>query len=127
MMPNLPFPNLEIVTKGGIAEIKLKNQDLAEMLKKAIESKGQKVTKVEVYPDVFVVVVDLTEFENKLRQQGFPATIEPKELKITIDRKELIDTFTKVTNLSELGVTIKDERDYILLSGRITGLPNVKM
>ena len=127
MMPNLPFPNLDITTRGNIAEVKLKNQDLAEMLKKAIESKGQKVTKVEVYPDVFVIYIDLTEFENKLRQQGFPATIEPKELKITIDRKGLIDKFIEVTNLSELGVTIKDERDYILLSGKITGIPNVKM
>ena len=127
MMPNLPFPNLEIITQGEIAKVKIKNEDLAEMLKKAIESKGQKVSKVEVYPDVFVVVIDLTEFENKLRQQGFPATIEPKELKITIDRTELINTFIKVSKLSELGITVKDERDYILLSGRITGIPNINM
>ena len=127
MTPNLPFPNLEIITQGEIATVKIKNEDLAEMLKKAIENNGQKVKKVEIYPDAFVVIADLLDIERTLVNYGLKATIEPKEIKITIDRNELIDTFIKVSKLSELGVTVKDERDYILLSGRITGLPNIRM
>jgi len=120
MIPNLPFPNVEMVTKGGMAEVKLKNQDLADMLRKAIENKGQKVKDVEVYPDVFVIVVDLSDLERNLINQGLKATLEPKEIKITIDRRELINAFTSVTNITQKGIEVIDERDYILLRGKIT-------
>ena len=120
MMPDLPFPNLDITTKGNIAEVKLKNESLAEMLKKAVESRGQKVKKVEVYPDAFVVIADLSDIERTLTNYGLKATIEPKEIKITIDRKELVNAFSNVTNIKQKGIEVIDERDYILLRGKIT-------
>ena len=125
MIPNLPFPNLDITTRGNIAEIKLKNQDLADMLKKAVENRGQKVKKVEVYPDAFVIVIDLSDLEQGMRTQGLPVNIKPKEIKITIDRKELINAFATITQLSQKGIEIIDERDYILLRGNIVGIPNI--
>ena len=125
MIPNLPFPNLDITTRGNIAEIKLKNQDLADMLKKAVENRGQKVKKVEVYPDAFVIVIDLSDLEQGMKTQGLPVNIEPKEIKITIDRKELINAFATITQLSQKGIEIIDERDYILLRGNIVGIPNI--
>ena len=125
MIPNLPFPNLDITTRGNIAEIKLKNQDLADMLKKAVENRGQKVKKVEVYPDAFVIVIDLSDLEQGMRTQGLPVNIKPKEIKITIDRKELINAFATITQLNQKGIEIIDERDYILLRGNIVGIPNI--
>jgi len=97
------------------------------MLKKAIERNGQKVKNVEVYPDVFVVVIDLSDLEQRMKSQGLPATIEPKEIKITIDRKELIESFKRVSNLEEKGVTVVDKVDYIELRGTIMNIPNVNM
>ncbi|RLC35782.1 hypothetical protein DRH29_05785 [candidate division Kazan bacterium] len=125
MIPNLPFPNLDITTRGNIAEVKLKNQDLADMLKKAVENRGQKVKDVEVYPDAFVIVVDLSDLERTLINQGLKATLEPKEIKITIDRRELINAFATITQLNQKGIEIIDERDYILLRGNIVGIPNI--
>jgi len=115
----IPFPNLEIVTRGNIMEAKLKNKDLADMLKKAIEHAGQKVKSVEVYPDAFVVKVDMSDLEKIFLKQGLKVTLEPKEVKITIDRKELINTFVSVTNIREKGIEVIDERDYILLRGKV--------
>ena len=120
MIPNLPFPNIEMVTKGGIAEVKLKNQDLADMLRKAIENGGQRVKDVEVYPDAFVIIADLADLEQTLINLGLKATLEPKEIRITIDRKELINAFTNVTNVTQKGIEVIDGRDYILLRGKIT-------
>jgi len=120
VIPNLPFPNIEMVTKGGIAEVKLKNQDLADMLRKAIENGGQRVKDVEVYPDAFVIIADLVDLEQTLINLGLKATLEPKEIKITIDRRELINAFINVTNVTQKGIEVIDERDYILLRGKIT-------
>jgi len=119
MIPDLPFPNIEMITRGNVVEVKLKNQDLADMLRKAIEDRGQRVKNVEVYPDAFVVVADLSDLERTLTSQGLKATIEPKELKITIDRKELINAFVNVTGITQKGIQVIDERDYILLKGSI--------
>jgi len=119
MIPNLPFPNLDITTRGNVAEVKLKNQDLADMLRQAIESRGQKVKDVEIYPDAFVIVIDLTDLERTIVSKGLKATIEPKEIKITVDRKELIDTFVSVTGITQKGIQVIDERDYILIKGNI--------
>jgi len=127
MMPNLPFPNLDIQTQGNLAIVKLKNEELANMLKKAIERNGQKVKNVEVYPDVFVILIDLSDLEQRMKSQGLPATIEPKEIRITIDRKELIESFKRVSNLEEKGITVVDKADYVELRGVITNTPNVNM
>lgn len=127
MMPNLPFPNLNIQTQGNLAIVKLKNEELANMLKKAIENNGQKVKSVEVYPDVFVVILDLSDLEQRIKSQGLPATIEPKEIKITIDRKELIESFKRVGKLDEKGITVVDKADYVELRGVITNIPSVNM
>ena len=62
-----------------------------------------------------------------MKSQGLPATIEPKEIKITIDRKELIESFKRVSNLEEKGVTVVDKVDYIELRGTIMNIPNVNM
>ena len=126
-MPNLPFPNLDIQTQGNLAIVKLKNEELANMLKKAIERNGQKVKNVEVYPDVFVILIDLSDLEQRMKSQGLPATIEPKEIRITIDRKELIESFKRVSNLEEKGITVVDKADYVELRGVITNTPNVNM
>lgn len=126
-MPNLPFPNLNIQTQGNLAIVKLKNEELANMLKKAIENNGQKVKSVEVYPDVFVVILDLSDLEQRIKSQGLPATIEPKEIKITIDRKELIESFKRVGKLDEKGITVVDKADYVELRGVITNIPSVNM
>ncbi len=120
MMPNLPFPDLEVTTKQNVMEAKLKNDTLADMLRKAIESKGQKVKSVEVYPDAFVVIVDLTDLEKSLTNYGLKASIEPKEIKIEIDRKELVNAFVNVTGASQKGLEVVDGKDYILIRGRIT-------
>jgi len=120
MIPDLPFPNLNITTRGNVAEVKLRNEELADMLKKAIESNGQRVVKVEVYPDCFVVLVDISDLEQTLVNQGLKATIEPKEIRITIDRRELINAFVNVSGITQKGIEVIDERDYILLRGKIT-------
>ncbi|RLI53656.1 MAG: hypothetical protein DRP09_15190 [Candidatus Thorarchaeota archaeon] len=119
MMPNFPFPNVEMVTKGNIAEVRLLNKDLAEMLKKAIESRGQRVKNVEIYPDAFVVVIDLSDLEQSLARQGLKVTIEPKSIEIIINRSELINAFVSVTNISQKGIQVIDEKDCILLRGSI--------
>ena len=115
----IPFPNLEITTKGRIAEVKLRNEDLAEMLKKAVERAGEKVKSVEVYPDSFVVITDLTDLEQKLANRGLKVTIEPKQIEIIVDRRQLINAFIRVTDITKKGFEIIDERDYILIRGKI--------
>ncbi len=120
MIPNLPFPNLEMRTQGNIVEAKLKNQDLANMLKKAIESRGHKVINVEVYPDAFVVIMDISHIEKGITNIGLKASIEPKQVRIVIDRQSLIDQFVSVSGITNRGFSVQDMRDYILIRGTIT-------
>ena len=115
----IPFPNLTAEFRNGKTYIRLPNQELAKMLKKAIEQQGQEVANVEVYPDCFVVTVTFEDFEKKLREVGLDAKFDPKEIKIIVERKALVEQFAKQFKDLE----VRDERDYILIVGSITGTP----
>jgi len=117
---NFPFPNVQGIIQGNTFSVRLTNEQLSEMLRKSIEMHGNKVKEVKVFPDAFVIVIDLSEIENSVRSKGLPAKIEPKEVKVVIDRKQLIEQFKNVTKLEDKGAKIIDKRDYVEIVGTIS-------
>ena len=113
----IPFPNLTAEFKNGKTYVRLSNQELANMLKSAIEQQGQKVANVEVYPDCFVIEISFEDIMENMRKMGLNATFEPTKVSIIVDRSSLIEQFAK--QLKDLEV--RDEKDHIVLIGNITG------
>lgn len=119
---NFPFPNVQGVINGNTFSVRLTNEQLSKMLRKSIEMHGNKVKEVKVFPDAFVIVIDLSEIENSVRSKGLPAKIEPNEVKVVIDRKQLIEQFKNVTKLEDKGAKIIDKRDYVEIVGTISSV-----
>jgi len=119
----IPFPDLDISVRGKIATIKLTNEQLVKMLKRALSGQNFNVTNIEIYPDVFVVEASLKDIENKIKQRGLDAEIDPKTIKIIIKRESLIEGFIKATKFPEKGLKVEDKKDYIIIEGEITGIP----
>ena len=119
---NFPFPNVQGIIQGNTFSVRLTNEQLSEMLRKSIEMHGNKVKEVKVFPDAFVIVIDLSEIENSVRSKGLPAKIEPNEVKVVIDRKQLIEQFKNVTKLEDKGAKIIDKRDYVEIVGTISNV-----
>jgi len=113
----IPFPNLTAEFKNGKTYVRLSNQELANMLKSAIEQQGQKVANVEVYPDCFVVEISFEDIMENMRKMGLNATFEPTKVSIIVDRSSIVEQFAK--QLKDLEV--RDEKDHIVLIGNITG------
>jgi len=113
----IPFPNLTAEFKNGKTYVRLSNQELANMLRSAIEQQGQKVANVEVYPDCFVIEISFEDIMENMRKMGLNATFEPTKVSIIVDRSSLIEQFAK--QLKDLEV--RDEKDHIVLIGNITG------
>ena len=113
----IPFPNLTAEFKNGKTYVRLSNQELANMLKSAIEQQGQKVANVEVYPDCFVIEISFEDIMENMRKMGLNATFEPTKVSIIVDRSSLIEQFAKQLK----GLEVRDEKDHIVLIGNITG------
>jgi len=113
----IPFPNLTAEFKNGKTYVRLSNQELANMLKSAIEQQGQKVEKVEVYPDCFVVEISFEDIKQNMERMGLKVKFEPMSVLIVIDRSSIVEQFAK--QLKDLEV--RDEKDHIVLIGNITG------
>jgi len=113
----IPFPNLTAEFKNGKTYVRLSNQELANMLKSAIEQQGQKVANVEVYPDCFVVEISFEDIMENMRKMGLNATFEPTKVSIIVDRSSIVEQFAKQLK----GLEVRDEKDHIVLIGNITG------
>jgi len=113
----IPFPNLTAEFKNGKTYVRLSNQELANMLRSAIEQQGQKVANVEVYPDCFVIEISFEDIMENMRKMGLNATFEPTKVSIIVDRSSLIEQFAKQLK----GLEVRDEKDHIVLIGNITG------
>ena len=113
----IPFPNLTAEFKNGKTYVRLSNQELANMLRSAIEQQGQKVANVEVYPDCFVIEISFEDIMENMRKMGLNATFEPTKVSIIVDRSNIVEQFAK--QLKDLEV--RDEKDHIVLIGNITG------
>ena len=113
----IPFPNLTAEFKNGKTYVRLSNQELANMLRSAIEQQGQKVANVEVYPDCFVIEISFEDIMENMRKMGLNATFEPTKVSIIVDRSSIVEQFAK--QLKDLEV--RDEKDHIVLIGNITG------
>lgn len=113
----IPFPNLTAEFRNGKTYIKLSNQELANMLRNAVEQQGQKVANVEVYPDCFVVEISFEDIKQNMEKMGLRVKFEPMSILIVVDRSSLIEQFAKQLK----GLEVKDEKDHILIVGNITG------
>jgi len=113
----IPFPNLTAEFKNGKTYVRLSNQELANMLKSAIEQQGQKVANVEVYPDCFVIEISFEDIMENMRKMGLNATFEPTKVSIIVDRSSIVEQFAKQLK----GLEVRDEKDHIVLIGNITG------
>jgi len=113
----IPFPNLTAEFKNGKTYVRLSNQELANMLRSAIEQQGQKVEKVEVYPDCFVIEISFEDIMENMRKMGLNATFEPTKVSIIVDRSSIVEQFAKQLK----GLEVRDEKDHIVLIGNITG------
>jgi len=113
----IPFPNLTAEFKNGKTYVRLSNQELANMLRSAIEQQGQKVANVEVYPDCFVVEISFEDIMENMRKMGLNATFEPTKVSIIVDRSSIVEQFAKQLK----GLEVRDEKDHIVLIGNITG------
>lgn len=113
----IPFPNLTAEFKNGKTYVRLSNQELANMLRSAIEQQGQKVANVEVYPDCFVIEISFEDIMENMRKMGLNATFEPTKVSIIVDRSSIVEQFAKQLK----GLEVRDEKDHIVLIGNITG------
>jgi len=113
----IPFPNLTAEFKNGKTYVRLSNQELANMLRSAIEQQGQKVANVEVYPDCFVIEISFEDIMENMRKMGLNATFEPMKVSIIVDRSSIVEQFAKQLK----GLEVRDEKDHIVLIGNITG------
>ena len=113
----IPFPNLTAEFKNGKTYVRLSNQELANMLRSAIEQQGQKVANVEVYPDCFVIEISFEDIKQNMERMGLKVKFEPMSVLIVIDRSSIVEQFAK--QLKDLEV--RDEKDHIVLIGNITG------